>query len=189
MRELQHRIKNNLQIIIASLSIKQRGASTELRRHFDDIIARVQAIALAQDLLSTGKQPSHVEFAQYLRSLAANIDPQRADLTVEVQAEQVDIPIDRAVPAGLVVNELVTNSIKYAFDNDGGRIWIRFRMISNSSEACVTVEDDGKGMDVPPKKGLGLTLIEGFAQQIQGRVEYIKLDKGSRAVLCFPVII
>jgi two-component sensor histidine kinase/putative methionine-R-sulfoxide reductase with GAF domain len=189
MRELQHRIKNNLQIIIASLSIKQRGASTELRRHFDDIIARVQAIALAQDLLSAGKQPSHVEFAQYLRSLAANIDPQRADLTVEVQAEQVDIPIDRAVPAGLVVNELVTNSIKYAFDNDGGRIWIRFRMISNSSEACVTVEDDGKGMDVPPKKGLGLTLIEGFAQQIQGRVEYIKLDKGSRAVLCFPVII
>jgi two-component sensor histidine kinase len=188
MRELQHRIKNNLQIIIASLSMKQRRAPSDLSRHFDDVIARVQAIALAQDLLSANKQPSHVEFGQYLRSLAANIDPQRAELTIEVQAEQADLPIDRAVPAGLVVNELVTNSIKYAFGNEGGRIWIRFRMISNSSEACVTVEDDGRGMDVPPKKGLGLTLIEGFAQQIQGSVEFIKLDKGSRAVLCFPVI-
>jgi two-component sensor histidine kinase len=49
------------------------------------------------------------------------------------------------------------------------------------------VEDDGKGMELPPKKGLGLTLVEGFAQQIQGRVEFVKVEAGSRTVLCFPV--
>jgi two-component sensor histidine kinase len=187
-RELQHRFKNNLQIIIASLSIKQKQVPSELREHLDDIIGRVQAISLAQDLLSGGSQPSHVEFGRYLRTLVASIDPRRTELTIEVQAEQIEIPIDRAVPAGLVVNELVTNSIKYAFDNNSGRIWIRFRVIGNSSEGCLTVEDDGRGMDLPPKKGLGLTLVEGFAQQIQGRIDYAKIDTGSRTVLCFPVV-
>jgi len=99
------------------------------------------------------------------------------------------MPIDRAVPAGLVVNELVTNSIKYAFGNDGGRITIRFQMIGNSSEACIVVEDDGKGMKLPPKKGLGLSLVEGFAQQIQGRLEFVDVERGARTRLCFPVLV
>ena len=64
---------------------------------------------------------------------------------------------------------------------------IHFAPVSNSSEACVAVEDDGKGMPLPPKKGLGLSLVEAFAQQIQGRVEFVKVDRGSRTVLCFPV--
>jgi transcriptional regulator with GAF, ATPase, and Fis domain len=76
---------------------------------------------------------------------------------------------------------------KYAFDNAGGRIRVHFGIISNRSEACVSVADDGKGMNMPPKKGLGLTLVEGFAQQIQGRVEYTKVDVGTKVILCFPV--
>ncbi|MFL5060624.1 MAG: sensor histidine kinase [Xanthobacteraceae bacterium] len=187
LRELQHRIKNNLQIIIAFLSLKLKDVSAEVRERLDSVMGRVQAIALAHDLLSIGKQTSSVDFGDYLRSLCVNVDPQRPDLTIEVQAKPVEIPIDRAVPAGLVVNELVTNSIKYAFGNNGGRIRINFAPISNSSEACITVEDDGKGMPVPPKKGFGLSLVEAFAQQIQGRIEFVKVDTGSRIVLCFPV--
>jgi two-component sensor histidine kinase len=187
LRELQHRIKNNLQIIIAFLSLKVRESSAEVRDRLNSVIGRVQAIALAHDLLSLGKQKSSVDFADYLRSLCANIDPQRPDLTIEVEAQPVQIPIDRAVPAGLVVNELVTNSLKYAFGNRAGRIRIHFAPISNSSEACVAVEDDGKGMPIPPRKGLGLSLVEGFAQQIQGRIDFVKVETGSRTVLCFPV--
>jgi len=87
MRELQHRIKNNLQIIIAFLTLKMRDGNGELRERLDAVIGRVQAIALAHDLLSSGKQGSSVEFADYLRSLCANIDPQRPDLSIEVDAE------------------------------------------------------------------------------------------------------
>jgi two-component sensor histidine kinase/putative methionine-R-sulfoxide reductase with GAF domain len=187
LRELQHRIKNNLQIIIAFLSLKMRESSAEIRERLNSVIGRVQAIALAHDLLSIAPQTSSVDFGDYLRSLCANIDPQRPDLTIEVDAQTVQIPIDRAVPAGLVVNELVTNSMKYAFGNGGGRIRVHFAPISNSSEACISVQDDGKGITIPPKKGLGLTLVEGFAQQIQGRIEFAKVDTGTRTVLCFPV--
>jgi two-component sensor histidine kinase/putative methionine-R-sulfoxide reductase with GAF domain len=187
LHELQHRVKNNLQIIIAFLSLKMHDASADVREKLDAVIGRVQAIALAHDLLSVGQETSSVDFADYLRSLCANIDPKRPDLAIQVEAEHANIPIDRAVPAGLVVNELVTNSIKYAFGNDGGDIRVTFHVISNSSEACLVVEDDGKGMGVPPRKGLGLSLVEGFAQQLQGRVEYAPVEAGSRVVLCFPV--
>lgn len=187
LKELQHRIKNNLQIIVAFLSLKRRESSTEVQAKLDSVIGRIQAVALAHDLLSLSKQTGTVEFAGYLHSLCANIDPQRPGITMEVDAEPAQIPIDRAVPAGLVVNELVTNSIKYAFGNNIGHIKIKFALVSNSSEGCVSVEDDGRGMDLPPEKGLGLTLVEGFAQQIQGRIEFVQVESGSRTIFCFPV--
>jgi two-component sensor histidine kinase len=147
----------------------------------------VQAIALAHDLLSSGKQASSIDFGDYLRTLCANINPTHETIRIEVDAAQAIIPLDRAVPAGLVVNELITNSIKYAFGNACGKIRVVLKTVSNASEASVCIEDDGKGMELPPKRGLGLRLVEGFAQQLGGRVEYVKVDTGSRTVLCFPV--
>ncbi len=85
------------------------------------------------------------------------------------------------------MNELVTNSIKYAFGNSGGHIFIDFELIGNQSEACITVQDDGQGMELPAKKGFGLTVVERLAQQLQGRIQYLKVTTGTRTVLCFPV--
>jgi two-component sensor histidine kinase len=188
LRELQHRVKNNLQIIIGFLAVKRREAqSQETRDMLGSVAGRVQAIALAHDLLSSGAETSSVDFSDYLRTLCANIDPNHPGISIEVDAEHAIIPIDRAVPAGLVVNELMTNSIKHAFGNAGGKIRIAFRTVSNASEACITVEDDGKGMKLPPKQGLGLKLVEGFAQQVAGRLEYVPVESGARITLCFPV--
>lgn len=187
LRELRHRIKNNLQMIVAFLTLRTRDLSGEVRQRLNEVIGRVQAVALAHDLLTVSDKASSVDFDDYLRSLCANLVPQRTEIAVEVEAEHASISIDRAVPAGLIVNELVTNAVKYAFGNAGGRITIRFALTSNASEACITVEDNGKGMDVPPKKGMGLTLIEGLAQQIQGRIDYVAVETGTKAVFCFPV--
>jgi two-component sensor histidine kinase len=147
----------------------------------------VQAVALAHDLLTNKAGVGTVDFDDYLRSLCANIDPKRPGLNIEVDAERAQIPLDRAVPAGLIVNELVTNSIKYAFGNESGNIWVRFRVQANASEVCLTIEDDGRGMELPPKKGLGLMFVERFAHQIHGRLDFMKVDSGSRTVICFPV--
>src|ERR1700677_3141635 len=94
------------------------------------VIGRIQSVALAHDLLSTTTEKSGVNFDDYLRSLCANL-PQRPGVKIEVEAQHISIPIDRAVPAGLVVNELVTNSIKYAFGNAGGHVNVHFSMIGN----------------------------------------------------------
>jgi len=106
-----------------------------------------------------------------------------------VQATAGVIPLNRAVPAALVVNELVTNAIKHAFGNDGGTIRVGFALSAESGEACITVEDDGRGMELPPKQGSGLKLVEAFARQIGGRLQYLAAEPGSRTRLCFPVVL
>jgi two-component sensor histidine kinase len=191
VRELQHRVKNNLQTIISFLSLQRRQADTPASRSgFASVMDRVHAIALAHDQLSLEEGMSYVEFSDYLRSLCANIDPHKRNVTVEVEANAASLPLDRAVPAGLIVNELVTNAFKYAFDEgQEGLIRVVFKMDSETGEACIAVEDNGKGMGAPREAGLGMTLIDAFAQQLAGRVERDPVEKGTRTRVCFPVAI
>lgn len=185
--ELRHRLKNNLQMIVSFLTVRTRDLPSEIRQRLNEVIGRVHAVALAHDLLSVSDKVTSVNFDDYLRSLCAHLVPQWSKVTVEIEAQRVSIPIDRAVPVGLIVNELVTNSIKYAFGDDGGRIRICFSLTSNASEACILVEDNGKGMDIPPKRGVGLTLIEELARQIQGRIDYVRVETGCKTIVSFPV--
>jgi two-component sensor histidine kinase len=123
LRELQHRMKNNLQMIVSFLALQGRESSTEeTRERIGRVMDRVMAIGLAHDQLSFKKSASSVDMRDYLTALCANIDPRRPNLTIDTDFAAASIPLDRAVPIGLVLNELVTNSIKYAFDEDGGVI-------------------------------------------------------------------
>jgi two-component sensor histidine kinase len=188
-RELQHRTKNNLQIIAGLLSIKRaRADNREAREALDAAIRRVEAVALAHDLLDTRKDASSVDFAEYLRSLCASVEPNQRGITVQVQADDALMPLNRAVPAALVVNELMTNSIKYAFGNQGGSIRVIFQIEANSSEACICVEDNGIGIKLPPKPGVGIRLVEALTKQLGGRIEYLEVEQGTRTQLCFPVV-
>ncbi|WP_445500667.1 sensor histidine kinase [Microvirga sp. G4-2] len=189
LREFQHRVKNNLQTIISFLALQRRHASSqEDRDRFVSVMDRVHAIALAQDQLSFESGISNVEFGDYLRALCANIDPQREAVSIEVEAKRgALLPLDRAVAAGLIVNELVTNSLKYAFDEDGGLIRVSFTTRSELGEACLAVADNGRGMGPPRKGGLGLQLIDAFANQLDGQVEREAVEKGTRTCVRFPL--
>ncbi len=191
VRELQHRMKNNLQTIISFLSLQRRQADTSTgRQGFARVMERVHAIALAHDQLSLKEGMSHVEFGDYLRSLCANIDPHKGNVALEVEARAATVPLDRAVPAGLIVNELVTNAFKYAFEEgQEGLIRVVFALDPESGEASLTVEDNGKGMGPPREGGLGLTLIDAFTQQLAGRVERDLVEKGTRTRVWFPLAI
>jgi two-component sensor histidine kinase/putative methionine-R-sulfoxide reductase with GAF domain len=187
LRELQHRVKNNFQIILAFLGLQQRQAETdEARQRIGRVMDRVFAIGLAHDQLSLREGDNRVDFADYLRALCANIDPGRRDIVIHVMADRAVLPLDRAVPAGLVVNELVTNSVKYAFGEGGGTIRVSFQVSENIAEACLTVEDDGRGMVESSRRGSGLSLVENFANQLGGRVEQPRGDRGTRTLMRFP---
>jgi two-component sensor histidine kinase len=189
IRELQHRVKNSWQIIISFLSLQRRKADSPAgRQAFTSVMERVHAISLAHDLLSPEQGISEVEFADYLHSLCTNIDPRNGNVTVMVDAAAATLPLDRAVPAGLIVNELVTNAFKYAFDEgQPGRIAVQFTTQPDTSEACITVEDDGKGMGPQREGGLGLSLVDAFTRQLNGRLERDPVEKGTRTRLCFPL--
>jgi two-component sensor histidine kinase len=194
LKELQHRVKNNFQVIISFLSLQRRHVNPDIRGRFTSVMDRVHAIALAHDQLTFQNDAGQVEFGDYLRALCANIDPHLDGIAIEVEAGRVTLPIDRAVPAGLIVNELVTNSIKYAFDEKGGLIRVSFRVDSNLGEACLAVEDNGRGIGKAPGKengtmerGLGMTLIDAFVVQLDGRTEAVDVERGTCTRVHFPL--
>jgi len=123
------------------------------------------------------------------RSLCANIDPHRETVTIEVEVQaRAALPLDRAVAAGLIVNELVTNAIKYAFDDEaGGIIRVSFSTAPETSEGHLAVEDNGRGMGPPREGGLGLKLIDAFVNQSDGRVEQPLTEKGTSICVRFPL--
>jgi two-component sensor histidine kinase len=195
LKELQHRVKNNFQVIISFLSLQRRHVDPATRSRFTSVMDRVHAIALAHDQLTFQNDAGQVEFGDYLRALCANIDPHLEGIAIEVEAGRVTLPIDRAVPAGLIVNELVTNSIKYAFDEKGGLIRVSFRVDSNLGEACLCVEDNGRGIakvrenenGATRERGLGMTLIDAFVVQLDGRTEAVDVERGTCTRVHFPL--
>jgi two-component sensor histidine kinase len=187
LRELQHRMKNNLQVIVSFLALQGReSASEEARERIGRVMDRVMAIGLAHDQLSFKKSASSVDMRDYLKALCANIDPHRPNLTIDTEFEPISIPLDRAVPIGLILNELVSNSVKYAFDEEGGVINITFRVNETIGEAELCVRDNGRGMGPARSGSLGLRLVEGLSRQLGGRLITPEVPKGTTTVLTVP---
>ena len=187
LRELQHRMKNNLQVIVSFLALQRRQSSgEEARERIASVMDRVLAIGLAHDQLSFKDSASTVSMHDYLKALCANIDPRRPQISIEVDVGEAGMPLDRAVPVGLIVNELVTNSVKYAFDEDGGVINVVFRVDETIGEAELSVGDNGRGMGPARKGAFGLRLVESLAGQLGGRLTMPEVLKGTLTKLTFP---
>jgi two-component sensor histidine kinase len=193
LAELQHRVKNNFQVILSFLALQRRDATPEnSQERFTSTMDRVHAIALAHDQLTHRDAGGSVEFGDYLRALCANINPYRESVRIHVEADPTAMPLDRAVPAGLIVNELVTNSLKYAFGGEGGAINVTFCADRATGEACITVEDDGHGMSAQSGKGqsghgLGTKLVHAFINQLHGRIERVEIPRGTKVRAYFPI--
>ena len=187
VRELQHRMKNNLQVIVGLLALQRRQSSSdEARERFASVMDRVLAIGLAHDQLSYKDSASTVDLQDYLKALCANIDPRRPGISIEVDVEAAGIPLDRAVPVGLIVNELVTNSVKYAFDSDGGTIGVACRTNQTIGEAELSVRDNGRGRGPTREGGFGLRLVESLAAQLGGRLTSPDVPIGTLTMVSFP---
>jgi two-component sensor histidine kinase len=144
------------------------------------------AIGLAHDQLSFKKSANSVDMRDYLKALCANVDPRRPNLTIDTEFEAVSIPLDRAVTIGLILNAVVTNSVKYAFDEEGGVINVTFRVNERISEAELCVRDNRRGMGPARVGSLGLRLVESLSRQLGGRLITPEVPKGTTTVLTFP---
>jgi two-component sensor histidine kinase len=189
LRELQHRVKNNFQIILSSINMqKRRFESADIHRALDHVANRINAISLAHDQLAPGQNMQAVDVAAYLRALCASIEQQVENVAVELEADQVELAIDRAVPIGLILNEVATNSVKHAFGEDGGRIIVKLKGGIGYGEARLTVADNGRGIQNPGSGGSGLKLIASLARQIGGEVQHESSKHGASTSVTFPVI-
>jgi PAS domain S-box-containing protein len=174
LAELNHRMKNNLHLILSMLRLEANRAERP-----EGIVAateRIEAVADLHAQLGFDEEAGRVGFAAYLEDLAARLRRsvlQGTRIELDCRVEPVELELDMAVPLGLVVNELITNAIKYAFPEGRGRIGVTLRRAKDGS-VLVTVEDDGHGPGETreaPSSGLGSRLVAGLCAQIGATID------------------
>ncbi len=194
LREVNHRVGNSLQLVSSFMSLQMRhvtdqGAKDALR----ESQARIEAVAHVHRRLYTSGDMSTVAMDEYLvglmDELSKSIGPDEGSPKLSLDAEPLSVTTDQAVSIGVIVTELVTNAVKYAYaPGQGGEIRIHLRR-ENEHRVMLTVEDDGPGMgDGTPKgTGLGAKIISAMASGLRSAVEFDGAHKGVRARLSFDL--
>jgi two-component sensor histidine kinase len=190
LRELAHRTKNDFMLIASVLTLQARGESdANARTALETAIARVAVIIKAQERLDSVKEGGTIEVGAYLEDLCNGLGNLLRDvrpIKVRVEADQIELRGSQAVSLGLLANELVTNSFKYAFPGEsGGAVTVRLKR--EDSKLILTVADDGIGCSSEAKSGEGLQLMRLIAGQWGGQLEYGSQDGGFRVTLRLPL--
>ncbi|SDL95041.1 PAS domain S-box-containing protein [Catalinimonas alkaloidigena] len=191
LKEIHHRVKNNMSIISGLLSLQSSYVTDEnTQRLFQESQNRIKSMALIHEKLYQSDTLSRIDFAAYLRELVNGIVGYyrlNKDIQVAVEAEPVFVDINLAVPCGLIVNELISNAFKHAFEGrQQGRIRVAFHR--EKQGYALKVSDNGIGMrEVPPKEStqsLGTTLIYALTAQLNADMDIIT-DEGTTYVIRF----
>lgn len=177
LKEIHHRVKNNMQVISSLLSIQSGQLKDAAQRDvFLECRERIRAMSLIHDKLYSAGRYEGIDFGDYLREMVALITssnrPGDAEVLIDLQVEPVEVPVEKAVPLSLIASELVLNSLKHAFrGRREGTLTVR---LNREDGTCrLFVGDDGPGVQAPDPghAGVGLQLIEGLTKQIKGRRE------------------
>lgn len=189
MREIHHRVKNNLQIISSLLSMQQRAvADPGARSALGDTRQRIGALALIYRILYQSEHVREADSRTFLRELVGQLvagEAVRGPLvTTTVEADPLVIDPDKLAPLALWLVEAVSNAQKHAFAGRGGDLQVRFQVAGETS--VLEVQDDGPGVADAASAGVGRTLMVAFAKQLRGEAEIVPgPDGGSIARLTF----
>lgn len=188
LREIHHRVKNNLQIISSLLSMQQRAVTDPAARAaLGDTRQRISALALIYRTLYQGDDVRHADSQVFLNELVGHlvaVESLRGPLvSSSVKADSVQIDPEKLAPMALWLVEAISNAQKHAFANRGGELSVRFTV--NGANSVLEVEDDGPGINTA-SPGVGLTLMTAFAKQLRGTAEVVPgAHGGSIARLTF----
>ncbi len=184
LKEIHHRVKNNLQVISSLLYLNSKKImDKETRDMFKDSQNRVKSIALVHERLYQSKDLGRIDFKEYVRKLTNDLfrsyTVNQSDVKLSLDINDIYISIDTAVPCGLIINELVSNSFKYAFPEGPNKereneIKINFNKNYNN-ELVLEISDNGiglpEGLNLKKSESLGLQLVDTLIAQLEGNVE------------------
>jgi two-component system, sensor histidine kinase PdtaS len=194
LKEVHHRVKNNLQVISSLLNLQARRLTDPATREiFVESQNRVQSIALVHEKLHQSSDLSHVDFSEYTLTLLDGLfhayDATERGISKTVDVGGARLTIDMAIPCGLIITELVTNALKHAFPGARrGTVLVMLR--EEGDDLYLAVEDDGVGMpagDPSDRGSLGLELVLTFAEQLDAKME-ITRERGTAFHFRFPKV-
>ncbi len=195
IKEIHHRVKNNLQIISSLLNLQADNIKDAgIKEKYTESIGRIKSIAIIHELLYRSKNLSDIKIRQYLQELVSYIsdtydheDRVRVNLSVDVKSQTINL--DKAIPCGIIINELMSNAFKYAFEPEqNGTIDISLTQDEKNDRYELIVSDSGSGLpsslDINKTPTLGLQLVNSLVGQLGGTVE-INGKQGTRFKISF----
>ena len=191
LHELNHRVKNNLQMITSILRLQAtRSGHDGITEVMKGAIERVQAIADLHSHFTFEKGKGQINVREHLETIVAKLRGSvlPEEIRLEACLDDCVLPIDQALPLGLIINELLTNVIKYAFpDGRAGNVLLELKCTDDGVRLMLA--DDGVGIaeaSTPSGSGLGTKLIEGLCSQIDAELNRVDQDKGTKFQLTMP---
>ena len=195
LQEIHHRVKNNLQVITSLLDMTaRRSDSREVASVLNEMQAKVQAMSLIHAMIYRGESLNRIDFSKYLKSLYAELSAMYSEKAKQIEPvfhlEEVEIPLNQAVPCALVLNEILSNVFRHAFpDEMSGQVEISLE--KQGEQVLIRIKDEGIGLPdtVDPEKTrtMGLKLIrEIIRMQLQGSIEILS-EHGTEVQLQFKI--
>ncbi len=194
LKEINHRVKNNLQIVSSLLSLQEHSAHREFGVSFlNDMKARIHAMALVHEQLYQSKEIHRIRLKQYVEELSSHLfdlQPIRNSLIrIELEIDDISVSVDIAIPVGLILNELFTNSCKHGFAaRKSGHIGITLR--KNGGNLVLVFINDGEpfppGFSPRSSRTLGMTLVCALVDQLRGTMDFDG-SAGARFVVAVPL--
>jgi two-component sensor histidine kinase len=198
LREIHHRVKNNLNVIISLIDMQERQADDqEVSLALTELQERVRAIAMVHEDLYRSENLARIDFRRYLQNLVTDLFTvfDSEGIALDIQAADTDLTADTAIPAGLILNELITNALKHAFPKghrqrieNGSEIRIRFRQ--EKGMCLLTVQDNGLGLppdlDWQAADTLGLRMIRILVKQLRGTLQTDDAEGTTTITIAFP---
>src|SRR5665213_242892 len=191
-REMSHRVKNSLTSVVGLLRVQARSAqSRDVKNALEDASLRVSTIAEVHDHLWRSSHVGFVELADFMTELCKKLRGNTGKHTLHCYSDPMLLSADHAIPLGLLINELVTNAVKYAYPESSGEIEVSAREIDGHLH--VEVSDQGAGLpegfDIEqPGASLGFKVVTGMVRQLQGHLTIANDRKGTRFLLDLPIL-
>jgi PAS domain S-box-containing protein len=195
LREIHHRVKNNMQVISSLLSLQsQRFLDAEVREAFRESQDRIRSMALVHEKLYQTRNLSRIDFSDYVKSLTSSLlrtyQTDASRIALKLDLDRTSLDINAAIPCGLILNELVLNALKHAFPGERkGEITVELHE-NEGGTIRLTVRDNGvgfpEGVDIEHTDTLGLQIVALLAGQLDGRIE-VRRDGGTAFSLSFKL--
>ncbi len=192
LREVHHRVKNNLQLISSLINL-QMGQAGDAAAMAEEGRIRIRSMALVHEKLYESQSLADVDLSSYVRDLVRMVEAaigQPGRVRVRVEAQPVSLGVDQAIPCGLLLNELLTNALKHAFPQDRrGQVDVKVNRVGDRS-VMVEVRDDGVGLpaslDLSAPVTLGMAMVQKLSQQLEAEL-FVDREPGARVRFAFRV--
>lgn len=191
LSEINHRVKNNMAVIIGLINLQRHKAKDDYHQKvLEELKGKIYSMAIVQNHLHNNKSLVKVELGMYLEEVIQNLHATYGhgkEIALKLNLEKAVIDISIGIPIGLIANEVLTNSFKYAFQEDGRDHQLSVRLIRQRDGVQLVFRDNGPGYDpAEVNDGMGVELIKELTEQISGSLEF-NLKNGVELLINFPI--